>query len=77
MGGSCRAPPSIVLLRGGDLEASEAPSDVNQILCQERLGYRSPNHVSHAVDDEVETSEMDGCSRGPNDVVAGHLDLGE
>ena len=77
MGGSCHAPSFVVLLRVAELEASEAPSNVDQILCRGGLSFQGPNHCSPAVDNEVETSEMDDCFEGSNDVMIGHPELGE
>jgi hypothetical protein len=77
MGGSCHAPSFVVLLRMAELEASEAPINIDQILCRGGLSFRGPNQSFLAVDDKVNASEIDGHSRGPNIVVAGHSELGE
>jgi hypothetical protein len=67
----------VVLFRGAEIEASKAPSNVNQALCQGGLRSRGSNHHSLNIDNEVEASNMDGCFGGPNCVAVGHLELGE
>jgi hypothetical protein len=77
MGRSCRALPSVVLLRGAKLEVLKDPINVDETLCRGGLSFQGPNHCSPAVDNEVETSEMDDCFEGSNDVMIGHPELGE
>jgi hypothetical protein len=67
----------VVLFRGAEIEASKAPSNVNQALCRGGLSSQGSNHRSLTIDDEVEDSNTDGCFGGPNCVVVGHLELGE
>lgn len=67
----------VVLLRGGEIEASKAPSNVNEALCRGGLSSRGSIHNSLNINDEVKASNTDGCFGGPNYIAADHLELGE
>jgi hypothetical protein len=68
-------PPALLLW--SEVEATEGLRDGVEVAGQTRPGFRGPDHLPCAVDDEFEAPKMDGCSWGLDGVAIGHPELGE